>query len=123
MDATKRKALEAAGWQVGDAADFLELDDDERQLLDARVKLALAIRRQREASKLSQSELGAKLKSTLLSAATTRNAIATGRPAFPSPQSLLPNPYSLTPNSRSPSSSRYKRPVLFRPVRVPCQTS
>ncbi len=64
MDATKRKALEAAGWKVGDAADFLEMSAGERQLLDARVALALAIRRQREALQLSQKQLGAKLKTS-----------------------------------------------------------
>lgn len=37
MDATKRKAIEAAGWKVGDAADFLGMSDEERQLLDTRV--------------------------------------------------------------------------------------
>src|SRR3990172_1302297 len=64
MDARKRKALEAAGWKVGDAADFLEMSAEERQLLDARVELALAIRRQRLALRLSQKELGARLKTT-----------------------------------------------------------
>jgi predicted XRE-type DNA-binding protein len=61
VDSTKRKKLEAAGWKIGDAADFLEMNDAERQVLDARVKLALAIRRQREARHLSQKALGAKL--------------------------------------------------------------
>lgn len=64
MDAAKRKVLQAAGWKVGDAADFLEMSDDERQLLDARVELARAVRRQREARHLSQKELGAKLKTS-----------------------------------------------------------
>ncbi len=64
MDAAKRKSLQAAGWKVGDAADFLKMSADERQLLDARVEIALAIRRQREANKLSQKELGAKLKTS-----------------------------------------------------------
>lgn len=64
MDIAKRKALEAAGWEVGDAADFLEMSDEERQLLDTRVALALAIRRQRESQHLSQKELGAKLKTS-----------------------------------------------------------
>jgi predicted XRE-type DNA-binding protein len=64
MDATKRKALEAAGWKVGDAADFLEMSAEERQLLDARVELAQAVRRQREALRLSQKQLGEKLKTS-----------------------------------------------------------
>ena len=64
MDATKRKAIEAAGWKVGAAADFLEMSDEERQLLDTRVELALAVRRQREAVHLSQKQLGAMLKTS-----------------------------------------------------------
>src|SRR6478672_6675616 len=64
MDARKRKMLESAGWKVGDAADFLEMNFEERQLLDARVELALAIRRQREAVHLSQKQLGARLKTS-----------------------------------------------------------
>jgi predicted XRE-type DNA-binding protein len=64
MNSKKRKALEAAGWKFGDAADFLEMSDEERQLLDARVELALAVRRQREARKLSQKQLGALLKTS-----------------------------------------------------------
>jgi len=64
MDATKRKAIEAAGWKVGDAAEFLGMSDEERQLLDTRVELALAVRRQREAQHLSQKELGAMLKTS-----------------------------------------------------------
>jgi predicted XRE-type DNA-binding protein len=64
MDATKRKALEAAGWKIGDAADFLGMSAEERQLLDARVKLAMAIRQQRQAHGLSQKDLGARLKTT-----------------------------------------------------------
>ena len=64
MDAAKRKAIEAAGWKLGDAADFLEMSDEERQLLDARVTLALAIRQQREALHLSQKQLGAMLRTS-----------------------------------------------------------
>ena len=64
MDAAKRKTIEAAGWRVGDTNDFLELSDKESQLLDIRVKLALAIRQQREAAHLSQKELGALLKTS-----------------------------------------------------------
>jgi predicted XRE-type DNA-binding protein len=64
MEITKRKALQAAGWKVGDAADFLGMSDEERQLLDTRVELALAVRRQREALHMSQKQLGAILKTT-----------------------------------------------------------
>ena len=64
MDASKRRALKAAGWKIGDAADFLEMSAEERQLLDARVEVALAIRRQREARNLSQKELGSRLKTS-----------------------------------------------------------
>ena len=60
MNLTKRKALEAAGWKLGDAADFLGMNDEERQLLDARVELALAVRRAlRGASHLSQKSISA----------------------------------------------------------------
>jgi predicted XRE-type DNA-binding protein len=64
MDAKKRKAIEAAGWKVGDAADFLEMSSEERQLLDTRVAIAQAIRLQRESRKMSQRELGAKMKTS-----------------------------------------------------------
>jgi hypothetical protein len=36
MNTAKRNALQAAGWKIGDAADFLEMSDEERQLLDTR---------------------------------------------------------------------------------------
>ena len=64
MDAAKRKALDSAGWKFGDAADFLEMSAEERQVLDTRVKLAIAIRRQREAIHLSQKDLGLRLKTS-----------------------------------------------------------
>jgi transcriptional regulator with XRE-family HTH domain len=64
MDAKKRKALEAAGWKFGDAADFLGMNDAERQILEARVELALAIRRQREVLNISQKQLGSMLKTS-----------------------------------------------------------
>lgn len=64
MDARKRKAFEAAGWRFGDAAEFLGMSDEERQLLDARVEAALAVRRQREALKLSQKQLAKRIKTS-----------------------------------------------------------
>lgn len=64
MDASKGKALRSAGWNIGDAADFLEMSAEERRLLDPRVEVALAIRRQRESRNLSQKKLGARLKTS-----------------------------------------------------------
>ncbi len=61
MQPEKRKVLEAAGWKFGDAADFLAMTDEERQMLDLRVDAALAVRRQREAMKLSQQELARRI--------------------------------------------------------------
>src|SRR5438552_10590721 len=61
MQPEKRKALEAAGWKFGDAADFLAMSDEERQMLAIRVDAALAVRRQREAMKLSQQELARRI--------------------------------------------------------------
>lgn len=49
MTTAKRKALATAGWSVGDAADLLGLSDEERQLMEVRRALALAVRRQRPA--------------------------------------------------------------------------
>ena len=37
MDAQKRAALEAAGWKVGDAADFLGLTEEEQQIIEIRL--------------------------------------------------------------------------------------
>src|SRR5436309_1454727 len=64
MNAAKRKALEAAGWRFGDAADFLGMSDEERQLLEARVEAALAVRRQRAALNLSQKQLAQRIKTS-----------------------------------------------------------
>ena len=64
MDGKKRKALEAAGFRFGDAADFLELCEEERMLVELRVKLAQAIRRRREESNLSQKQVAARIGST-----------------------------------------------------------
>lgn len=64
METNKRKALAAAGWAVGDAADFLEMSEAERQLLDARTQMAAAVREARAISNLSQKELGKRLKTS-----------------------------------------------------------
>ena len=61
MNTEKKKAPEAAGWKPADAADFLGMSDDERQLLDARVAMARAVRSLRMKKNLSQSDLAGRL--------------------------------------------------------------
>ena len=64
MNEKKKKALLAAGWSVGDAADFLGMNDEERKLLDLRTAVAQAVRRLREAHNLTQRQLAERMRSS-----------------------------------------------------------
>lgn len=64
MRTAKQKRLEKAGWRVGDAADFLGLDDVESRLLDIKVALSQLLRATRTGSRLTQFELAAKIGSS-----------------------------------------------------------
>lgn len=64
MTKTKRKSLKAAGWRVGDAGEFLGLSTEERQLVEVRLALALAVRRQRQDRGLSQKQLAARIRTS-----------------------------------------------------------
>ena len=64
MNKALEKALKAAGWNVGDAADFLGMGNEQRQILDLRMEMAEAIRTRRGELKLSQKNLADRLKST-----------------------------------------------------------
>ncbi len=64
MDKEKRKALEAAGFRIGDVKDFLGLTQEERRLVELRVAVSRAVRRLRERRHLTQQQLAAKLKSS-----------------------------------------------------------
>ncbi len=64
MDRAKRKKLEAAGFRVGDAADFLGLSDEERQLVELRVAVGRAVRRRRAERNLTQHDLAARIRSS-----------------------------------------------------------
>ena len=44
MKAAKQKKLEAAGFRVGDAAEFLELTPEEIKLVDLRLKVSRLVR-------------------------------------------------------------------------------
>ncbi len=61
MEAWKKEALEANGYKVGDAGDFVGLTEEERILVELRVAVARAVRRRREASKMTQEQLAERL--------------------------------------------------------------
>ena len=64
MDRKKQNALEAAGFRIGDAEDFLGLTQEERRLVELRVAVSRAVRRLRERQRLTQQQLAARLKSS-----------------------------------------------------------
>ena len=64
MRADKQRRLEKAGWRVGDAADFLGLDDVESKLLDIKIALAKLLRSTRARRRLTQFELAERIGSS-----------------------------------------------------------
>ena len=64
MDAEKRKRLEATGWQVGDAADFLELLPEEVAFVEMKLSLSRYLKELRLKNKLSQENLAKKINSS-----------------------------------------------------------
>ena len=57
MKATKRAALEKAGWAVGSTDEFLGLSAEERAFVDVKLALAQALRTRRERKNLTQAEV------------------------------------------------------------------
>lgn len=64
MKQSKRKRLESKGWKVGTVEEFLDLADDEASMIDIRLRLARALRAERERLSLTQTQLGRKLGSS-----------------------------------------------------------
>lgn len=64
MDQGKRKRLEAAGWKVGSAAEFLELTPEEAEIVEMRVALSKTLRLSRTRRRLSQNDLAARIGSS-----------------------------------------------------------
>jgi DNA-binding XRE family transcriptional regulator len=64
MTKTKKRALEAAGWRVGTAADFLGLSKEEAALIEMKLGLAATLRQRRVARKLTQTQLAKRLGSS-----------------------------------------------------------
>jgi len=57
MKTSKRKELEAAGWKVGSASEFLELSDAEAMLVNMKLALAKQIKVLRQSKKITQNDL------------------------------------------------------------------
>ncbi len=64
MRKSKKAKLEAAGWRVGTAAEFLKLSKEEAAMIEIKLSLAESLRKRRQARKLSQTQLARRLGSS-----------------------------------------------------------
>ena len=59
-----QKRLERAGWRVGDAGDFLGLNENERSFVEMKLALAMGLRERRERLGLTQTAFARRLGSS-----------------------------------------------------------
>ena len=64
MKRSKKDRLEAAGWRVGTAQEFLGLTQEEAAFVEMKLALAESVRRRRQARRLTQTQLAKKLGSS-----------------------------------------------------------
>ncbi|MBI5475075.1 MAG: XRE family transcriptional regulator [Ignavibacteriae bacterium] len=64
MNTTKRKRLEAKGWKVGNASDFLNLSPEEAAYVEVKLALSKRLQETRRVKNLSQEQLAQLLKSS-----------------------------------------------------------
>lgn len=64
MKTSKRKKLEAAGWKVGSASEFLELSDAEDMLVNMKLALAANVKSMRQRQNMTQQELARRIGSS-----------------------------------------------------------
>jgi DNA-binding XRE family transcriptional regulator len=64
MKTSKRKKLEAAGWKVGSASEFLELSDAEEMLVNMKLALAANVKTLRQQKRVTQQELAKRIGSS-----------------------------------------------------------
>ena len=60
----KRRRLEAKGWKVGTAQEFLRLTAEEAAYVELKVRLAMGLREWRRRQNLTQAELAKRLQSS-----------------------------------------------------------
>ena len=64
MDKAKQERLEQAGWRSGDAADFLDLSEQEQAFVELKLALADYLRQLRVTHAWTQAEVARKLHSS-----------------------------------------------------------
>ena len=64
MHKSKKASLEAKGWRIGSAQEFLGLSDQESAYVELRLRLAESLRVRRQKRKLSQTDLAKMLRSS-----------------------------------------------------------
>ena len=64
MKRSKKDRLEAAGWRVGTAREFLGLTQEEAAFIEMKLALSESVRRRRQARRLTQTQLAKRLGSS-----------------------------------------------------------
>jgi len=64
MNKTKRAKLEAQGWRVGAAADFLNLSPEEAAFVETKLALSNSLRARRAEQRVTQTALAKRLRSS-----------------------------------------------------------
>ena len=64
MREEKRRRLEARGWKIGTAQEFLRLSAEETAYVDLKVRLATGLRERRRRRSLTQADLAKRLRSS-----------------------------------------------------------
>ncbi|HEX9819744.1 MAG TPA: helix-turn-helix domain-containing protein [Methylomirabilota bacterium] len=64
MREEKRRRLEAKGWKVGTAQEFLRLNPEEAAYVELKLRLAMGLREWRQRRRLTQADLAKRLQSS-----------------------------------------------------------
>ncbi|MGH7388890.1 MAG: helix-turn-helix domain-containing protein [Candidatus Rokuibacteriota bacterium] len=64
MREEKKRRLEARGWKVGTAQEFLRLSTEEAAYIELKVRLAMGLREWRQRRRLTQADLAKRLQSS-----------------------------------------------------------
>lgn len=64
MKQAKRRKLEAKGWKVGNATDFLGLSPEEEALIELKISLSRSLKELRQSKRMSQVGLAKLIKSS-----------------------------------------------------------